>query len=146
MISEFLKLICIYLFCIFFCLNFINLRKKLFSNKLYIVILSIILATLSFITTHLNASLKHIIPVTLLWLLISFILSNPQVAFIVIIISFTISYSLHATSSAIAIFLLTPLYYKTNSFPFLLLSILTGFMQNQTISKWNSTPSIYTLH
>jgi len=129
MISDILKLIFIYYFCILFCLNFINIRKKTISNRIYTIASAIILSTLSFTMSCINTNLEHILPIMLLWFFISFILSNPQGAFIAIMVSFTISYTLHAASSAIAIFLLTPFFYKTNSFPYLLLSILTGFIQ-----------------
>lgn len=93
------------------------------------VVLAIILSIVSFYIDMYIEALSYAIPISLLWIINSIYITNPQIAFVATIIAFVISFCSHALASVISLILIFPFHNSPLNFPYYLLAIITGILQ-----------------
>lgn len=129
MIADYIKYFFVFFCNIYICIKLLNHSniKKLYKPLQFLF--PFLLASLSYVLNTRWPNLTYLIPIFLIWLSISVITFEPKTCFLLTIISFWISFCTLVLSSPIAILIMTPLHYSKLSFPFTLLTILTGIIQ-----------------
>ena len=120
-----IKYLFIYFFCIFIC------RKSLSTFKISTignVIVAIILSICTYLLSIKTEGLSYSLPLLLLWIATSILNSQPQVSFIAITISFTISFCINSLSSLIVLSLAMPVFRGYENYS--LLALMTGVIQS----------------
>lgn len=128
MYSVFIKYYFIFLFSIYICLKLLNHSFKNFNLHGCIFSLALLLTSITQIPFIRNLGLSHIVPLLMLWIIISLLTSSPQITFVVIFLAFGISYGVQALTSFISTFIVCILIYPINDFAFLLISIISAFL------------------
>lgn len=108
-----------------------NLKQISFTstNKLLLILSSLFLSFINiYLATH-SHILAHIIPLLLIWIIISIKSEHPQACFISLIISYLISYGTTLLTGFICISLLSLFSYKNDNLSFFFVSILTGLTE-----------------
>lgn len=104
-----------------------------FVYKLYLYVFPLILAFLAhYIKLH-KIELAYNIPLILLWFITSLFTLKPQFSYVIISISFGLSYGLFSLSAFISNLILYPIYYKTTPFPLIKLVLLIVVIQSLLI-------------
>lgn len=124
MIIIFLKYFFIFFFCIYIHQKSIHTFKISFE-KIFILALVLSLITCA-LSIYING-LTYIFPLFLLWIIISIDSLNPQLTFVTVIISFTISFCTYAISSFLIILFTFPIFTTNSHFP--LIAFLSGILQ-----------------
>lgn len=96
----FIKYFLIFLFCTCFSIKLIQLPDRSFTAKNFAFTY-----LLTFLTTSFSSRFpmfSHLVPLLVLWVVLSIHISNPKLAFIATTLSFGISYGTHALSSFIS--------------------------------------------
>ena len=88
---------------------------------------STVLATVTYFTSIYCNEIKHLVPLFLLWCFVSAISKKPQLSFVSILTSFTISYTLNAVLSLALALIFLPLFKNYNQLP--VFAILTGLIE-----------------
>lgn len=124
MIETTIKYFFDFFFCIYICQKS-QIILNLTMRKTCIITLVLAIIT-SFLSIRFEG-VNYILPLLLLWGYISKTNLKPQLSFISIIISFTISFCIHATSGFVIIFLTFPFLDQDKFMP--ILSLLSGCIQ-----------------
>ena len=127
MYSEFIKYFFIFLISIYIGFKLLNYNSILRSSQLCIGTLSVLLALLEVICFKFVPEFSHLIPLLLLWIFMTYYIQKPALAFIIISLSFGISYCIHAISSFISTFI-TYILIPESSFFFLIVLILSSLL------------------
>ena len=105
MFTQFIRIFCIYICTIPLCIKIINFRITHRLHQYLLVLFSFALAILSSILKYVHSEFIYLFPLLLLWLIIAAITFEPQKAFISVILSFCITYTLHTILSLGVLFL-----------------------------------------
>lgn len=123
MYPEFIKYYTIFFFNIYISMKLLNQKTKSIGLNAFVFVFTFILTIITNILSSNLATFSHFVPLLLLWIFMSFYTSRPQIAFIVVILSFGISYGIHAFSSFISTLLIYILARGASNFSFLAVSI-----------------------
>lgn len=106
-------------------------NKKLFinSHKALTLITTLFLTIITAVLKIHLPAFAYIIPILFLWIYISLESSQPQISFVVTVISFITSYGLFAISSFLANLIIYLMYHSQSNYPFLKLAFLSAFLQ-----------------
>lgn len=135
MYQDFIKYYFVFLFNIYISKKILNKANYSLSQNIIAFILASILALVTLFSSTMIPSFSHFIPLFLLWLVMSFYTSRPQIAFIVIIFSFGISYCIHAFSSIISTIIIYLLAQGRENFAFGALPILSSLLHTMISVK-----------
>lgn len=117
------------IFIAFLCLKIFS---RLMQNNIQILTsfyISFFSVCLAYFTKQTFSSLSYLVLFTTLLISVIFLTKRPHESFIAICVSFGLSYSMSIFSSLLSILLMTPFYYNTTNFPYLLLAIITIIFQ-----------------
>ena len=106
-----IKYFFIFIYCIYIYFKLINYKIIIRKNSISFCVLSLVLSLLSYFLHIKILELANIIPLFILWLFLSKFQIAPQLSFVSIIISFTLSYTLFSISSAIILIILISQYH-----------------------------------
>lgn len=129
MTDTIIKHFALYLCCTYIYYHLLNHKKNSISLKIIMIIFTFILACLTYWLKIYSPVISDIVPVILLWLILSFLSSNPRLSLVAVMISFGISYAIFTLSSGIILLLFTPVYYNAPSFPYILFMISSGTLE-----------------
>lgn len=100
-------------------------KTKILSPKFNLIIISLCISLLAFGLYNTIKEFMYIIPILILWFITSLFTAQPQKSFVIIMISFTISYSMHALISFILTFIMYSTYSNPTTFPYDVLAIFS---------------------
>ena len=98
------------------------------TQKIYYIYITLSLALLSYILNSTFKEFTYFIPILILWCIISALSSQPQKAFIVTMLSFTISFCSHALASFLSTVILYVTITDLHTFPYHFLAIGSSFL------------------
>lgn len=124
--DTFIKYIFIYQYCTYTYFHLIRQKNIYKTRKILFLISTILLGFFTYMLRKNMPAFSDIIPVTLLWVILSLLTASPIISYIVTILSFGISYGIFAVSSSILLLIFTPIYYQANYFPNNFFMILAG--------------------
>lgn len=124
--DTFIKYIFIYQYCTYTYFHLIRQKNIYKKHKIPFLISTIMLSFLTYILRKNMPAFSDIIPITLLWVILSLLTSSPKISYIATILSFGISYGIFAVSSSILLLIFTPIYYQENHFPNNFFMVLAG--------------------
>lgn len=126
-------------YCIFYATTYITFKLqniKLFKKeRIIICILPLFLIGTRYLVNSLHSELSYIIPLFIVWSIISFYTSHPKASCVAALIAFGISYSNYTFLSFIAMLVFYPLYCYNRTISYLLVAIITSVMHIFTIFK-----------
>lgn len=102
-------------------------------NKFTYALCSIPLSLLTISISLYNMTLAYTIPILLFWIFLSIHTQQPQISFIITMISYSISYALIIVSGSFAIILLSIFCNKYEALPLLLIPCTSGILQGLLI-------------
>lgn len=118
-----------YLCCTYIYYHLLNYRKSRISVKITIIFFTFILACLTYWLKIYIPAISEFFPAILLWLVLSFLSSNPRVSLVAAMISSAISYTIFALASGIILLLIAPICYNAPSFLHILFMTLSGILE-----------------
>lgn len=128
MLTFILKIFFINIFAIYIISKIINYKLGEQHKKL-LIILPFIMTLISYFLKLTYPELTYILSILLLWVILSIVTLEPKVSFVASTFAFGISYTMSIFTGTIALIFVFPLYPKESSFPYLLLVILSAFIQ-----------------
>lgn len=129
MISSIIKYLFIFFFCIYIYQKSLPLFRISFIQNCVISLISALIAC--FVGTYIEG-VYYVLPIVLLWIITSKINSQPQLSFIAIVISFTISYCIYAVSCFFVLFITMSVLSTPEHFP--IFTLLAGIIQTFLIN------------
>lgn len=126
MLAQFIKYYSIFLCCIYGYFRIINYSDLKRYEK---ICLGITLPILSCISVTMNLyflEFAYILPLFLLWCILSILTTSPQKTFVATLVSFVISFGLHSISSISIAFIFLPIYYDFQEYPYTFLAITSS--------------------
>ena len=130
MYQDFIKYFFIFLFNIYISKKLSNKANYNLTQNMLTFMLASILALITLVCSVKIPSFTHLLPLFLLWFTMSIYTYRPQITFIIVIISFAISYCIHAFSSIISTIFIYLLAQGKENFPFVVLSILSSILHS----------------
>ncbi len=128
---------CIYIY--FKILNYTSLKKY---EKICLGITLPILTTLIFALKIYLTELTYILPIVLLWLILSTLTTRPQESFVATVVSFVISFCCHVLPSFIIAFIHYPLFNNYQEYPYVFLALLSSIIQFLLCTKLFKIPRL----
>lgn len=129
MLPQSIKYCSIFFCCIYVYFKLMNYSVLKKQEKTYLAISLIILTGLSLVMEMYSLKFTYILPLFLLWCILSLLTCRAQESFITIIISFVLSFTLHAIPSFLLTFVFYPIYGDYKNYPYVLLAILSSIAQ-----------------
>ena len=118
----------IYFGCIYLYYHLLNIKVTSLSQKCMFIIAPVGLSLFTLFLRLYLPEMANILPVLLLWVILSCLSLQPQVSFVAIMISFGISYGLSMFSNLLLLSFLSPLRFLFFIIPYHLFLILVGLM------------------
>ena len=123
-----IKHLFIYFGCIYLYYHLLNIKVTSLSQKCMFIIAPVGLSLFTLFLRLYLPEMANILPVLLLWVILSCLSLQPQVSFVAIMISFGISYGLSMFSNLLLLSFLSPLRFLFFIIPYHLFLILVGLM------------------
>lgn len=128
MYLDFIKYYVIFLFSIYISMMLLSQRKISLTLNIFVFVFTFIIAIISTIFYLNLAAVSHLVSLLLLWIFMSIYTARPQIAFIVVTLSFGISYGIHAFSSLISTTIVYILLQSKDNFAFWAVSLLATLL------------------
>lgn len=119
----------IYFGCIYLYYHLLNIKVTSLSQKCMFIIAPVGLSLFTLFLRLYLPEMANILPVLLLWVILSCLSLQPQVSFVATMISFGISYGLSIFSNLILTTLLVPVRLKYPSIPYYAILFLVGSIE-----------------
>lgn len=126
--DTFIKYMFIYQYCIYTYFHLIKQKHLYKSRRNFLFLFTICLSFLTYLFRKNIPAISDVIPIILLWIVLSLLTSSPKISYIASLISFAISYGIFVVSSSIVLLIFMPLYYQADHFPYILFMIIAGML------------------
>lgn len=137
MIAAFIKFYFVFIFTTYSTFKLLKIELPSFKSHIFINLYNIFLVLISLILKLFLPEAVYIIPLLLLWLLISNY-SQPIISFTTTTFSFSINYALHIICSLITMIFIHPLRITNENLRYSILALATAFLQLFVITKFLS--------
>ena len=126
MFSTLIKHYFIFLFTIYTAYKLLNKPIYKLKHSIFTIIFTFLLAMIPQIPCLKDTMFLYLLPNLILWIIVSSFNSSPKITFVIMTVAFGINYCIHALCSFISTFIFYFLTHKNDSFPFLLVSLVSS--------------------